>query len=215
MRRDIDIDVDEEEGREEEVSGEGSSHDSTPAEKPFLFPTGSTMLNLALSDDPYGGYVPGSMVNIVGDSDAGKTFLLWHLFAESVHNSRFDDFLLNYDEPESKMRLAVRKLFGSKIDKVERGPEINSDLIEEFDVKMRLLLKKKRPFIYGLDSFDSLSDKEEKAKEELKRDYPLKPRLASELFRKICGDLRKQNSLLVVISQTRTNIGGHLWRETE
>lgn len=172
-----------------------------------LFPTGCTVFNLALSDSPHGGYVEGSLVNIVGDSDAGKTFLLWHLFAEVVRDPRFDDVTLIYDEPESKMRLDLVRLFGPKIKRVKRGLKRNSDTIEEFYASVRKLLQKGQPFIYGLDSFDSLSDKEERARKELKRDYPAKARLASEMLRKICRELRKQNSLLCMVSQLRQRIG--------
>jgi len=169
-----------------------------------LLPTGSTLLNLALSDNPYGGYAMGTLINIVGDSSAGKSFLAWHLFAEMIHDKRFEDYELIYDDAEGKLKLDIKKLFGKGIDRVKLD---SSDLVEEFDQKIRGLLKLKKPFVYCNDSFDALTDKEEKAKEEVERDYPLKPRLFSEMLRKICGDLEKQDSLLVIISQTRDNIG--------
>jgi len=175
-----------------------------PKGRADLLPTGSTLLNLALSDNAYGGYAKGTLINMVGDSSAGKTFLAWHLFAEMVHDKKFKDYKLIYDDAERKLKLNIYKLFGNGMDRVER---ISSDYMEEFDQNVRKLLKEKQPFVYAIDSFDALTDKAEKAKEELKRDYPLKPRLAAEMFRKICGDLEKQDSLLVVVSQTRDNIG--------
>lgn len=170
-----------------------------------LIPTGCTLLNLALADDPYGGYRKGSLVNIVGDSSSGKTFLGWTLFAEMAQNEAFDNYSLHYDDVEGKFVVDVPKLFGSGT--LERVTMEASGTIEDFDRRIRELFKVGRSFAYVLDSFDALSDREEMAKDELKRDYPAKPRLASEMFRKICRDLRGQESLIIVISQTRDKIG--------
>ena len=40
-----------------------------------FFSTGSTLLNLAMTDNPYYGWPCGRMSNIIGDSSAGKSFL--------------------------------------------------------------------------------------------------------------------------------------------
>ena len=55
-----------EEAVEERAVSEGSSIGVLNKER--LVPTGSTLLNLALSDDPYGGFYLGTIVNIVGDN---------------------------------------------------------------------------------------------------------------------------------------------------
>jgi len=169
-----------------------------------LFPTGSTLLNLALSGTREGGYKKGSLINIVGDSSAGKTFLAWHLFAEIIHDDRFKNYKLVYDDAEGKLQLNIRGLFGKGMERVEK---ISSNLIEEFDQEVGNLLKDKVPFVYCLDSFDAVTTAEERDKKVVERDYPLKPRLFSEMLRKICGNLEKQSSLLVIISQTRERIG--------
>lgn len=171
-----------------------------------LVPTGSTLLNLALSDNPYGGWKLGSIVNLVGDTDAGKTFLDLNMYAELVKVKQFDDYRLIYDEPEQKLSIPIAKFYGQATeDRLEM--DIGSDLIEDFHVTMMKILKEGEPFIYSLDSFDSLDDKEAREKKELKRDYDNKPRLANELFRKIKGKIRNTNSLLVIVSQVRDVIG--------
>ena len=189
----------------------GKKGDSAPiinTRESLLVPTGATLLNLALSGKTHGAFKPGTLVNIVGDSSAGKTFLAWSVFAEMVYDKRFDDWDLIYDDVESKLQLSVRKLFGPKITRVEKLDEDErSELIEQFADRIFKQLKKKRPFVYVLDSFDALSDAEEAEKEELKRDYPAKPRLASQLFRMVCSDLEKTESVLIVVSQTRDAIG--------
>ena len=190
------------------LSEEERRHQKMLGEFEWLVPTGATLLNLALSDNALGGYKLGSMVNVVGDSSAGKTFLCWNMFAEVVADPFFDDYVLVYDDAEGKLHIPIRALFGPGVlERVEYDEDNCSDTIEDFYGAVRELLQRDKPFIYVLDSFDSLSDIEEQKKTMLRRDYPAKPRLASEMFRKICGQLRHTRSLLVVVSQVRENIG--------
>lgn len=175
---------------------------------PDLIPTGSTLANLALSDNPYGGWRRGSIGNLVGDRDTGKTFLALNMFAEANLLDYIDDFSFDYDEPEQKLDIPMELLFGEHT--VNRiNTDDASELIEDFYLTIERRLKKaeETPFIYVLDSFDSLSDAEEMKKTELKRDYPAKPRLASELFRKVKRRIRQTGSFLLVVSQVRQNIG--------
>jgi len=176
---------------------------STKDSERILIPTGCIMLDLALSDNIYQGYVLGSLVNIVGDSSSGKTFLLLSLLATLSYDKRFKDYLLIYDEPEASLMINIPKLFGKKAD--ERITRLSSDTIEEFYERIKNFCEKKVKFIYGLDSLDALSCKAEKKKIE---GYHLeKPRLMSMILRNIVRDLRDQNSLVVIISQTRERIG--------
>jgi len=173
-----------------------------------LIPTGSTLLNLALSDNPYGGYPVGSIINVVGDRSAGKTFLSWNMMAEVVLREEFDNYHLEYEDIEGKFRIPTVALFGAPIRRVVLTPEEDAvGTVEGLDKKVNKLLKSENPFIYVPDSFDALSDAEEMDKEELKRDYPAKPRLASAMFRRIAGKINKTGSLLLVVSQVRQNIG--------
>ena len=64
----------------------------------LLVPSGSVMFNLSCSDHYTGAYIPGTMINIVGDSSAGKSFLVLSGLAECANNSLFDDYNLIYDD---------------------------------------------------------------------------------------------------------------------
>ena len=168
-----------------------------------LIPTGCIMLDLALSDNVYQGYALGSLVNIVGDSSSGKTFLLLSLLATLAYDKRFKDYLLVYDEPEAALMIDIPKLFGKEADK--RIIRYSSDTVEDFYERIRKLCEKKAKFVYGLDSLDALSCKAEK--KSLEGYHLEKPKLMSMILRNIVRDLRDQDSLVVIISQTREKIG--------
>lgn len=182
-------------------------------DKSKLIPTGSTMLNLALSDDPYGGFLLGTINNIVGDSAAGKTFLLWTIFAEMVYSKRFDDYDLFYDEPEASLQFNINKLFGKSVE--ERVIiDLISESVEAFHDNVMDKLdegKKKKiitPFAYGLDSLDAICTEDEIDRDIRKGTFGgQKPKLISEILRKIVQRIKDTNSILFVISQTRDNIG--------
>lgn len=173
--------------------------------------TGCTPLNLALTDDPYIGYILGTLVNIVGDSSSGKTFLLWSMFGESLINPSFNNHTLVYDEPERSFCINER-LFGEKTNRINR--EIQSKLVHEFHHN---ILKEMEigPFIWGLDSFDAVSTKEEEERikvllktGKIDGSYGMeKQRYSGTLFRTIVDPLKLTDSLLVVVSQTRQKIG--------
>jgi len=168
-----------------------------------LIPTGCIMLDLALSDNIYQGYALGSLVNIVGDSSSGKTFLLLSLLATLTYDKRFKDYLLIYDEPEAALMIDIPRLFGKEADK--RIIRYSSDTVEDFYERIRKLCEKKTKFVYGLDSLDALSCKAEK--KSLEGYHLEKPKLMSMILRNIVRDLRDQDSLVVIISQTREKIG--------
>jgi len=180
----------------------------------LLLPTGSTLLNLALADDPYGGYRKGTIVNLVGDNSSGKTFLLWTLFAELVKGASYKDYLLYYDEPEAKLGFKLKELFGDKIDRVDFS--YRSDTIQDWAANMYRVSKKDKPFIYGLDSFDSLTsleeiERQEKSitkKEKTKGGYKVEKAIgSSELLRSVCRSVEDTDSLVIIISQVRQKLG--------
>lgn len=189
-------------------------------------PTGSTLLNLACAEDPFGGYGPGRMVNIIGDSFSGKTVLALTCLAEMANNPSFDEYRLIYDDSEmASGSFDFPKLFGKRfLERVEppdvddNGQPIYSTTVEDFHLHVDRAIKEGRPFVYVLDSFDAVSDEFEVAKSEevLKAKQAgktatgtynvYKPKYASQMFRLITGGLSKTKSLLIVVSQTRDRI---------
>lgn len=132
--------------------------------------SGSTLLNLALTDHPDCGWQKGKMANIVGDSSSGKTFLTLTTFAEASIDKRFDNFHLIMDDAEHANEFNIKNLFGKKVAARIEPPAIlkeeplPSELIEDFHANLRNALKAKDPFIYILDSMDALDSEADQKK---------------------------------------------------
>jgi RecA/RadA recombinase len=187
-----------------------------------LIPTGSTQLNLACSDNPFGGYGMGRLVNLIGDSSAGKTMLALTCFAELNKNPAYDGFDIYYDEPESALGFNMDKMFGKGLN--ERIKFQSSDTIQDFYINIYRACKTGRPFGYILDSFDALTSKEEKTRiaqmakgkgeededdgKKEKGTYGMeKQKLIKQILRVTCKDLKHSDSFLIIISQTIADIG--------
>ena len=186
--------------------------------------SGSTMLNLALTDHPDCGWQKGKMANIIGDSSAGKTFFCLTSYAEADINSLFDEYDFVFDDAENANEFDMKKLFGKSV--AERitlpingkGEQVPSDTIEDLSDNLLRLLHKKTPFFYTLDSFDSITAEADRDKMEehriarekgnqTKGTYGMsKAKGASGILREVCGTLKQTASILLIISQTRDNV---------
>lgn len=195
-----------------------------------FIPTGSTLLNLALSDRVDGGWLVGSMANIIGDSHAGKSILALTTFAESAHDKRFDDTELIYDDAELANSFNMAQLFGPKTDERLVPPALdqndnpyNSETIEDFEQTIADL---EDPFIYILDSFDSITSegdekKDKKRMDERRKgkegagDYAMaKQKAAGRVLRKLGKKTKELKSWCGIVSQTRDNISGMFEKNT-
>lgn len=176
----------------------------------FYIPTGSTLFNLALSDDPFGGYLPGTMANLIGDSSSGKSLLALTSFAMMAQDERFDDYEFVYDDVEAACAFNMEHLFGKKAAK-RINRKVVSSTIQDYRRNLFNFMDKDKPFVYVLDSFDALTSEEEMKR--TKKDdgggsYKTeKPKIASEIFRQSVRRMQELNAFSLIISQTRDNIG--------
>lgn len=202
----------------------------TPKKTPVIpdesyLSTGSTLLNLACSGKARGGLVKGKYFFFVGDSASGKTFLALTCFAEAAINKNFDDYRLIYDDVEGGALMDFEKYFGAKTasrieppKKGKDGSHVHSSTVEEFYFNVDEALKGK-PFIYVLDSMDSLSSESELEKFQTRKSaFGTKKKVAGEMsdgkakrnssgLRQLMHPLQASGSILIIISQTRDNIG--------
>jgi len=196
------------------IDGSKRSGGDSEENKTLLIPSGNTLLNLACSDNYKGAYGAGKVINIIGDSSSGKSFLALSCLAECSVNKDFDDYDLYYDDAEDALEFDIEKLFGKKL-LARLILSSNSNTIEGFYGNIIRVIKKKVPFIYILDSLDSVSSIEEQKRAETygkgkvpDGSYKMeKPKLVSELLRVITRDIKQTKSLVMIVSQTRDNIG--------
>ncbi len=188
--------------------------------------TGSTLLNLALTGKIDCGFLKGKYHFIVGDSTSGKTFLSLTCLAEAANDPRFKKHRFIYDDAEGGALMDIEKFFGAKVARRMRPPEkakdgtpIYSRSIEEFYYHTDDALKKGKPFIYILDSMDSLTSKEETDKFKQHKDADRKGKKSPGAYtdgkakknaagiRQLLKPLGTSDSILIIINQTRDNIG--------
>lgn len=204
-----------------------------------LLKTGSTILDLAITGRRQGGFAKGFFFWVVGDSSSGKTFLVLTCLAEASINPHFDNYRFFYDNAEDGALMDPQKYFGTRMANRLEAPAVDADgepifseTIEDFyycldDALTEAERPKGKPFIYILDSMDSLDSKYsgEKFQEAKKAarggkaakgDYgDGKAKINSTALRKIRPRLKATGSILIILSQTRDNINAGLFEEKQ
>lgn len=187
--------------------------------KDFLS-TGSTLLNFACTGYPDRGFAKGRYYFIVGDSVSGKTWLSLTCLAEAAKNPNFKDYRFIYDNAEDGALMDIRKFFGLEVYERLEAPSNNySFSIEDFYYHVDDAIKDSKPFIYILDSMDSLSsesetDKFDKTKKAVRAGKEItgsygdgKAKVNSAMLRRVIGKpLLQSGSILIIINQTRDKI---------
>lgn len=205
---------------------EALSRDRAPqVQSSLLLSTGSAMANLAVSGLVDGGIPGGTYVWFVGDSNTGKTWFAAAVLAEATINPAFDGYRLIYDGPEGGMQMDVEHFFGPALKaRIEppygtREEPQHSSTTDDFYFRLDDLQKEGTPFVYVLDSMDALTTVQEVEKFTDQKDaarkgkqatgtYAVsKPKDNSARLRVVTNRLMENGSILIVISQTRDNIG--------
>ncbi len=186
--------------------------------------TGSTLLNLACSGRPDVGYTKGRYYFFVGDSAAGKSLLANTALAEAANNPAYDEFQLVYDDAEDGNLMNLERMFGKKMAGRIKAPcycdgvPEHSSSIEEFYFNLDSVLDE-GPAIYVLDSMDALTSEEELDHFEGAKDAHSKGKEAKGSFatgkakrnsawiRLAKNKVQKTGSILIILAQTRDNIG--------
>jgi len=180
--------------------------------------TGSSMLNLACTDDSETGFAKGHYYLIVGTSQSGKTFLSLTCLAEAARNVNFQNYQFIYDDVEHGALMDIEKFFGKAVK--NRLKVVHSYTIEDFYYRLDSLASKKTLFIYILDSMDALTSRSEikKFKQQKKayqdeRETPGsygdgKAKINSQNLRCVINPLKETGSILIIINQTRDKLTG-------
>jgi len=194
----------------------------------MFIPSGVTLINCGCTDNPYGAFIPGTINTVPGRSSSGKTELMMTMLAMTAADKRFNDYILIDDDAEHSNSFNLEYLFPVLVDRL-KAPRydgevpVYSNSIEDFEANILTLCKKsKQPFIYVLDSLDSLTSSAEIEREwknalkntkdsetlkEIQKSYGTeKARKISEVLRLVNGYIKKSKSLLFIIQQTKQYI---------
>jgi len=199
--------------------------------KKHLLSSGSTMMNLASTGRTAGCWVVGHYYWFVGDSDSGKTFLALTTLAEACINPAFDEYAIVYDNSEEGALMDIEKFFGPAVARRLVPPDgtreepIYSKTTEQMYFNIDTWIKKGKPFIYIEDSIDVLDTEDDTAKfEERKKAYEReksgkkakevsgsygmsKPKINSQYLKRVVSRIHKIGAIVIIISQTRDNVG--------
>lgn len=161
-----------------------------------LLPSGSLMLDHALG----GGYPMGRIIEIAGPESSGKTTLAIHAIAQAQgrgKNCAMIDAEHAFDKVYAEnLGVNTDELLISQPDTGEQALDLVDAMIDTGEVQLIVI-----------DSTSSLVPRAELEGEMGDSAVGLQARLLSKALRKITGKAKKNNCILIFISQLREKIG--------
>ncbi|NYI19271.1 recombination protein RecA [Xanthomonas arboricola] len=162
-----------------------------------IIPTGSLMLDIALG---IGGLPKGRVVEIYGPESSGKTTLTLQAIAECQRKGGTAAFI---DAEHALDPIYAAKLGVNVDDLLLSQPDTGEQALEIAD----MLVRSGSVDIVVVDSVAALTPKAE-IEGEMGDQLPgLQARLMSQALRKLTGNIKRSNTLVVFINQLRMKIG--------
>ena len=200
---------------------------TTPVQQEYM-QTGCDLLDLLIGGDKGVYGLPyGTILNIIGDKSAGKSFVKNEIMAANYWKFR-DRFVFHSDDAESGDTFDSMRLYNVDLHPEEHkiGPKRIGDsaTVEQMDAQVSLVLQSMEPGqvgIYALDSLDGLSDatREEMEANRLKLlkagetvedpgDYgaQIAKFMSQQFFRTKHKKLRDAQLSVIIVSQIRDNM---------
>lgn len=172
------------------------------SDKPILqeedaISTGSLGLDIALG---VGGFPKGRIVEIYGPESSGKTTLALHAIASCQKKGGSAAFV---DAEHAFDPIYAEKLGVNLKDLVVSQPDTGEQALEIVD----MLVRSGAVDIVVIDSVAALTPKAEIEGEMGDQHMGLQARLMSQALRKLTGNIKRANTLVVFINQIRMKIG--------
>ncbi len=162
-----------------------------------VIPTGSLNLDLALG---IGGLPKGRIVEIYGPESSGKTTLTLHAIAQAQKQGGVAAFVDAEHALDSvyaeKVGVDIENLLVSQPDTGEQALEITDMLVRSGAID-----------IVVVDSVAALTPRAEIEGDMGDSHVGLQARLMSQALRKLTGNIKKSNTLVIFINQIRMKIG--------
>ena len=160
-------------------------------------PTGSLSLDLALG---IGGLPRGRIVEIYGPESSGKTTLALHCIAEGQKSGGYAAFI----DVEHALDPVYARALGVDVDSLlVSQPDTGEQALEICDA----LARSGAVDVIVVDSVAALTPKAEIEGEIGDSHMGLAARMMSQAMRKLAGNLKQSNTLLIFINQIRMKIG--------
>jgi recombination protein RecA len=181
--------------------------EESPTDLKDFIGTGSSLLDLAISNRPNGGVPVGRIVELSGMEGSGKSLIAAHLMA----NVQKDGGVAVFIDTETAVNEEFWTAVGVDMDKMvyvhENCLEKVFEAIEKIVERVRASLSNDKKVIIVVDSVAQLSTKAELEGGFAKEGYGTeKAFLISKAMRKITAMLGKQKILLVFTNQLRYNL---------
>ena len=168
-----------------------------PEQNVEVIPTGSLALDMALG---IGGLPKGRIVEIYGPESSGKTTLALHVVA----NAQKKGGVSAYIDAEHALDPVYARKLGVDIDNLLCSqPDTGEQALEICDA----LARSGAVDVIVVDSVAALTPKAEIEGEIGDSHMGLAARMMSQAMRKLAGNLKQSNTLLIFINQIRMKIG--------
>lgn len=159
--------------------------------------TGSLSLDIALG---IGGLPKGRIVEIYGPESSGKTTLTLQAIAQCQKNGGTAAFI----DAEHALDTSYAKRLGVDVDNLlVSQPDTGEQALEIAD----MLVRSSAIDIIIIDSVAALTPKAEIEGEMGDQHMGLQARLMSQALRKLTGNIKRSNTLIIFINQIRMKIG--------
>src|ERR1700734_2469184 len=162
-----------------------------------VVPTGSLGLDVALG---VGGLPRGRVVEIYGPESSGKTTLTLQVIAEVQRNGGTAAFV---DAEHALDPVYAEKLGVNINDLLVSQPDTGEQALEITD----MLVRSSAVDIVVIDSVAALTPKAEIEGEMGEMQVGLHARLMSQALRKLTGNIKRSNTIVIFINQIRMKIG--------
>ncbi len=159
--------------------------------------TGSLSLDMALG---VGGLPMGRIVEIFGPESSGKTTLTLHAIASCQKNGGTAAFI---DAEHALDPTYARRLGVNVDDLLVSQPDTGEQALEIAD----MLVRSGAVDVIVIDSVAALTPKAEIEGEMGDQHMGLQARLMSQALRKLTGNIKRSNTLIIFINQIRMKIG--------
>lgn len=181
--------------------------EETPTDLTEWVSTGSTLLDLAVSNRPYGGLPVGRIVELQGMEASGKSLIMAHVLA----NTQKKGGLAVYIDTENALSEEFLRAIGVNVTDMLYIPmETIEDIFEAVENIIETIRKssKDRLVTIVIDSVSAASTKVEQDADYDKDGWATaKAIIMSKAMRKITNVIGKQRVLLLAASQLREKMG--------